>query len=174
MRNCFETPHLLLRAPEPSDTDFCYEVENDISEWESTENYMPASRYDIELFIKNYIPDPIHTSQIRLIMTERHAGNRVGIIDLFDINLLQGRAGIGVYVERTNRRRGYALEALQSVAEYSSSHLGLRLLYAHIFSRNKKSLRLFEQAGYERVGLLSEWFRRGKIVSDAVIMVKKL
>ncbi len=174
MKDCFRTPKLKLRAPEPDDADFCYEVENDTAEWESTENYMPVGKHGIEEFIRNYIPDPLHTGQIRMIMTDVADGSPVGMADLYDINLLQGRAAVGIYVSRYQRRKGYALEALDALADYCGKHLGLRLLYAHIYARNEASVNLFAKAGYVECGRLREWFRRGNNISDAIVMMKKL
>ena len=57
-----------LRALEPEDVDFLYELENDKALWEISETQAPFSRYLLREFISNAHLDIYQTKQLRLVI----------------------------------------------------------------------------------------------------------
>ena len=58
----------------------------------------------------------------------------------------------------TERGKGYALESLKLLIEYARDLLALHNLYCSIQADNKESLKLFESAGFQKVGVRKDWF----------------
>src|SRR6187551_2114251 len=110
--------HIFLRAIEPSDIDALYEWENDAENWKVSSTQAPYSRFVLEQYIASAHQDIYSVKQLRLIICD--ANNKpVGCIDLFDFEPNHLRAGIGVLIaDKTERRKGYASEALELLIEY--------------------------------------------------------
>lgn len=157
-----------LRAPEPSDLDTLYIWENDPELWPHGDNLAPVSRHALSSFLQNYSGDISSDGQLRLIMTLPD-GTPVGVVDLYDYSARNRRAGVGIFIQKDYRRRGYGLQALEWLAAYSSAHLGLHQLWAVVGADNVASRTLFKTAGYSTCGRLRSWLRRGRRYSDAVI-----
>ncbi len=80
------------------------------------------------------------------------------MIDLFDFDFKNSRAGIGILVkEAENRQKGIGREALELLVNYSFQHLNLHQLYCNITEDNKASISVFTNLGFEKVGLKKEW-----------------
>ncbi len=157
-----------LRAPEPSDTDTLYIWENDPELWPYGDNAAPLSRHALDTFIRNYNGDISADRQLRLIITD-NSGTAVGAVDLYDYSARDRRAGVGIFIQKEFRRRGYAFQALAWLGVYCATHLGLHQLWAVVGADNKASRALFESAGFKTCGRLRSWLRQGRRFGDAVI-----
>lgn len=159
-----------LRAPEPSDLDMLYELENDSSAWETGCTPTPVSRDLLRRYIESAETDITATRQLRLMIVSRESHETVGAVDMFNVDILNRRAEIGIAVTAAHRRRGYALKALAAIAAYGRRYLGLHQLYATIASDNAASRALFARAGYKTSGRLQSWLlRRDGVYEDAYI-----
>ena len=82
----------------------------------------------------------------------------LGLIDVFDFDFKNKRAGIGIVIkDSAQRAKGYGSEALQLLIAYSFKHLNLHQLYCHILETNTASLKLFQGQGFEIIGLKKDW-----------------
>ena len=81
----------------------------------------------------------------------------------------RGTAEVSVYVHEGFRRRGVA-RALLARAIAESPRLKLLALVGLILGHNSASLRLFEQFGFERWGLLPRVTRLDGVARDVVIV----
>ena len=81
----------------------------------------------------------------------------------------RGTVELSVYIHENFRRRGIA-RALLEKAIAESPRLGLTTLVGLILSHNTASVRLFEQFGFERWGLLPRVTRLDGIERDIVIV----
>ena len=84
IRTMSEKQRLNIRALEPGDADFMYEVENDSSAWRYSDTVAPLSRRILRDYALNYDADPFSAGQIRLIVTEEGNNTPVGIVDLYE------------------------------------------------------------------------------------------
>ncbi|MDR2868781.1 MAG: GNAT family N-acetyltransferase [Bacteroidales bacterium] len=146
-----------LRALEPSDLELLYQWENDISVWDVSDAVAPYSRFTLEQFIQSISQDIYAAKQLRLMINDTHTHQTVGIIDVFDIDPIHLRAGIGILIAQEYRQQGYAAEALQLTMEHLFMRLHLHQLYCNILSSNEASLKLFTNAGFVIAGLKKEW-----------------
>ncbi|WP_114778301.1 GNAT family N-acetyltransferase [Botryobacter ruber] len=158
---------IYLRALEPTDLDFLYELENDVSVWHVGNTVAPYSRFVLEQYLENAALDIYTVRQLRLLIcTPDH--QPVGAIDLFDFEPLHCRAGIGIMLAPAFRRQGYASESLSLLLDYCRQTLLLHQVYCSVTASNHTSRQLFEQAGFQEVGLRKEWLRTAAGWDDVV------
>jgi L-amino acid N-acyltransferase YncA len=81
----------------------------------------------------------------------------------------RGMAEISIYVSERFRRRG-AGRSLLAKAITDSPRLHTRALVGYILGHNEPSLRLFEEAGFERWGRLPRIARLDEVERDLVIV----
>lgn len=149
--------HIYLRALEPEDLDFIYAIENDQSVWEISNTITPYSKFLIKQYLENAHKDIFEAKQLRLVICTSE-DVAVGLIDLFDFDFRNKRAGIGVLIkDEAHRQKGYSNEALELLIAYSSGHLDLHQLYCNVSEDNKMSLKLFKNHDFEVVGLKKDW-----------------
>lgn len=148
---------VLLRAVEPEDVDRMYCWENDPEVWHVSGTLAPFSRHALEEFARNQPLDPFVSRSCRLIIQPLE-GEAVGTLDLFEIDALNRRAGLGILIHRPDDRgQGYAREALNLAIEYARKTLGLEQLWCHIESDNVASRHLFSGGGFRHVGTKAHW-----------------
>lgn len=150
-----------LRALEPDDLDFLYELENDPSIWEISGTLAPYSKKVLRAYLENAHRDIYDVKQLRLCICNA-AHKRLGLIDLFDFDPKNQRAGVGIVILNPNdRNKGIGQKALGLLVDYAFEALGLHQLYANILEENKGSIHLFEKAGFRKVGVKKDWIKSG-------------
>lgn len=150
-----------LRALEPEDLDFIYDIENDEAIWEVSNTQTPYSRFLIRQYLENAHQDIYEAKQLRLAICENDTFRAVGLIDLFDFDPVNSRAGVGIIIRlETDRSKGYGREALGLLIEYSFSKLQLHQLYANIAEDNVPSVTLFTNFGFGVAGVKKDWNKR--------------
>lgn len=166
---------LHLRALEPADADFMYEVENDAQAWRYSDTIAPLSRRILRDYALTYDADPFTAGQLRLIITERENNIPVGIVDLYDVSQRHQRAFIGIYICKDFRGRGYADETLQLIEDYAHNNLHLHQLGAKVEDSHNTMEKIFLNRNYELKGTLDEWLSTpdGKFVGMK-LFTKKL
>lgn len=168
-------PNLLLRAPEPSDAEIIFRWENDTRIWHLSNTITPFSRFAIEQFVLNTDNDIFASKQLRLMIDCHSQGidsYAIGTIDLFDFDPYHKRAGIGILIDETARRQGFAFEALNLLIEYCFKILNLHQLYCNIEQSNNESISLFAKAGFLPCGTKKEWLlREGKWTDELMFQL---
>ena len=150
-----------LRALEPEDLSALYAWENNTNVWQVSNTLTPVSRHALEQYIQNSQYDIYTTKQLRLVI-ETNSKKPIGCIDLFDFDVNNKRAGIGILIaEEVERNKGFATEALEILIKYSFTTLGLHQLYCNIMADNESSLSLFKKFGFQVIGLKKQWVRTG-------------
>ncbi|MDP4600235.1 MAG: GNAT family N-acetyltransferase, partial [Polaribacter sp.] len=153
-----------LRALEPEDLEFLFQIENNEIFWEVSHTQTPFSKFVLKNYLENAHLDIYETKQLRLIIEEKSNANKVGMIDLFDFNPQHKRAGIGILIHPDSQQKGFASEALSILIQYAFTHLHLHQLFANILTDNEKSLQLFMKYSFKKVGIKKEWiFSEGKM-----------
>jgi len=148
-----------LRALEPEDLDFLYQLENDTSIWEISGTLKPYSKKVLRLYLDNAHRDIYNVKQLRLCICNTQ-DQCVGLIDLFDFDPKHRRAGMGIVIAKPkDRNKGIGTEAISLVCDYAFSTLDLYQLYANILEENEASIHLFEKLGFEKVGVKKGWIR---------------
>lgn len=160
--------NIKLRALEPKDLEFLFDIENNENFWEVSHTQTPFSRFLLKQYLENAHLDIYEAKQLRL-MIENQEGNSVGMIDLFDFNPQHHRAGIGILISPDFQKKGYASETLELLINYAFSVLNLHQIYANITSDNTKSLSLFAKYNFEQVGIKKQWIFSKGIYKDEIL-----
>lgn len=146
-----------LRALELEDLDFLYRLENDTAIWEISNTVTPYSKQVLKLYLDNAHRDIYDVKQLRLCICDQE-DQTVGLIDLFDFDPKNHRAGLGIVIlEEKERNKGIGAKAIKIVLEYAFSTLGLRQLYANVIEDNEASIHLFKKLGFQEVGVKKDW-----------------
>jgi len=159
-----------LRALEPEDLDFVYSIENDESMWEVSNTQTPYSKFLIRQYLENAHQDIYEAKQLRLAICEEATSKAVGLIDLFDFDPVNQRAGIGIIISESGlRNKGYGSEALSLLINYSFNILQLHQLYANIGIENTPSVTLFTNFGFQCIGVKKDWIKRNNKFQDEAL-----
>jgi len=150
--------NIYLRSVEPSDATKLLLWENNPAHWKVTDTEVPFSMHGILQLIEQQ--QHIRSSgQMRLMICLNETDESVGAIDLYDVDFRNGNAAVGILIgEIQHRQKGYAGESLEILINYSRDLLALHNLYCSIQADNPESIKLFELAGFEKVGVRKEWF----------------
>ncbi len=151
-----------LRALEPEDLDFLFKVENDEQFWEISGTQTPFSKQILREYLHNAHRDIYEVKQLRMVIAQKDAP--IGLIDIFDFDPKNFRAGLGILIaEKENRGKGYGKEALELICNYCFAHLNLHQVYANVSEENLLSQQLFENLKFDKVGVKRDWnFTQGK------------
>jgi len=167
--------NISLRALEPSDLDFLYELENDEVVWEVSNTTTPYSKFILKQYLDNAHRDIFDVKQLRLVITLASEKKAIGFIDLFDFEPKHRRVGVGIIIfSEKDRGKGYALQTLNLIGSYAFTHLNVHQLYANIAEDNKRSIELFQKAGFEKAGVKKDWiFSEGRFKNEWLFQLIK-
>ena len=147
-----------LRALEPEDIHLLYQMENDRKLWHVSQTIVPFSKTTLTQYIENASKSSLkEAGQYRFVIHQNQ--DAIGCIDLYDYDPIHSRAGIGITILETERGKGYAKSALNTLITYTKETLFLNQLWAHIPEKNKQSIQLFEGVRFQRSGTLQQWLK---------------
>ncbi|WP_177764238.1 GNAT family N-acetyltransferase [Flavobacterium sp. I3-2] len=159
-----------LRALEPEDLDFIYQIENDESLWEVSHTQTPYSKFLIRQYLENAHLDIYEVKQLRLVIVNKETNSQVGLIDLFDFDPKNERVGMGIVISATkDRRQGFGNEAVGLLIEYVFEYLNVYQIYVNISTDNSASIKLFSNFGFEKIGTKKAWNKVGDIRKDEAL-----
>ena len=98
----------------------------------------------------------------------------VGFLEIRGIQPVHGWAWLGICLDRAARGQGFAKEALALSEDYCRRVFGLRKLVLEVTAANAEAIRLYQAAGYLKVGIHREHFFHDGRYEDVIVMEKKL
>jgi diamine N-acetyltransferase len=111
----------------------------------------------LKRYLENAFRDIYEVKQLRLCICSLQE-EMLGLIDLFDFDPQNQRAGLGIVVlESANRNKGVGAEAIGLLCKYAFTILGVRQLYANVGEDNAASIHLFKKLGFEMAGVKKDW-----------------
>lgn len=161
--------NILIRALEPEDLEHLYKWENDMDLWDVSDTLTPFSHFILKKYIENSHLDIYTTKQLRLMITDCETEKPIGLIDLYDFDPYNLRAGLGIMIHKMeDRKKGYATSAVKLMLDYCFETLGLNQVYSSIPSSNIASMKLFESVGFTQTGYRKGWLKRGSDWEDVI------
>lgn len=141
-----KTSKISLRTPLPEDLQLMLEIEN------NPENRL-FSRLEHRVFSEDEILSFILSNhdlktygQIRYtVVTEN---NPIGFFDLYDVDFVALKAGIGIIVHPAYQHRGFGTLALTKLESIARIEHGLKKLYAVVDKNNTIALSFFKKMAY--------------------------
>jgi diamine N-acetyltransferase len=102
--------------------------------------------------------------ELRLMICLSKTNNNeiAGCIDLFEFDIINQRAGIGIVVNKEFRQKGIAKEALSLVQNFAFNQLNINSLWCTISSLNTPSIALFHSCGFIETGKRKQWNKIGE------------
>lgn len=170
MSNLLSNNIIALRALEPTDLDTLYAWENDTRLWTVSDTIAPYSREALLRYLEDYTGDIYAQRQLRLMVTLTDDGTPVGTVDFLNFDPLNNRAELGLFIDEAHRGKGFGRQALELLTAYARDHIGMRQLYVYIALDNEVCLKLFEDFGYRRAGVLHSWVKRGSSYRDVALL----
>jgi diamine N-acetyltransferase len=164
---------IFLRALEPSDVELLYQWENDPEIWKISQTLMPYSKYTLKQFVDSAQEDIFSVKQVRFMINILHTKQTVGILDIFDIDFFNSRAGVGILIDKKFRNQEIGTEAVRLASSYLFDTLYLHQIYCNIVNSNSISIKLFEKCGFTVVGIKKEWVKTQNGFED-VIMLQRI
>ncbi|WP_396184900.1 GNAT family N-acetyltransferase [Flavobacterium sp.] len=162
--------NIYIRALEPNDLEFVYAMENDQSIWEVSNTQTPYSRFLVKQYLENAQQDIYEAKQLRLAICQDKDFPALGLIDLFDFDPKNNRAGVGIVIQgNENRKQNIGSEALELLIQYSFYNLNLHQLYANISTENVASIALFTKFGFQKIGTKKDWILFNGVYKDEAI-----
>lgn len=153
--------NIIFRTIEPQDIDCLLAWENDTDNWKVSNTFVPFSRKLMEEYIYS-AQDIFAAKQIRFIIEEKASKKQLGCIDLFEFDPFHLRAGVGILIDKDDRNKGIAREAIELLKKYCFKDLKLNQLYCSVGEMNKASIQLFEQSGFIKTGIKKAWLNYGQ------------
>lgn len=155
--------HIYLRAVEPADATMLMVWENSPENWKVSGTEIPFSLHAIELFIEQ-AQEFRKTGQLRLMICLNENDKTIGCVDLYEADFKNRRAGIGILIGSAEyRQKGHAKATVELVKKYAAKVFDFHQLHCLIDEDNAASLTVFESTGFERIGILKDWyFTEGK------------
>jgi diamine N-acetyltransferase len=168
-----ENNTISLRAPEPEDLDLLYIWENEPSIWKVSGTLTPFSRFILKQYLEHAGKDIYEVKQLRLMIQLKNNHRPVGAVDLFEFDPHHRRVGIGILIaEPSDRRQGYAREALETMISYCFEVLHLHQVFCNISAENSASIKLFKEAGFKECGRKKDWLFDGNSYQDELLFQK--
>ncbi|MGB0404474.1 MAG: GNAT family N-acetyltransferase [Salibacteraceae bacterium] len=158
---------IYLRALEPEDIDLLFEWENNVDVWKISDTIHPFSRYTLEKYIASS-HDIYSQGQLRLMICDIVTKEAIGCIDLFDFSAIHQRVGCGILIaDEAERNKGFGSESISLITNYCFSILDCHQVYCNILENNLKSIKLFEKAGFQLIGVKKDWIKiEGKFYNE--------
>ena len=158
-----------LRALEPNDLDLLYTWENNSEIWNVSQTLVPFSKFVLRQYLENQHLDIYTTKQLRLVIVNSN-NIPVGLIDLFDFDPQNSRAGIGILIsDEKDRGKGYSKSALKILLDYAFNHLDLHQVYANVGVDNIPSIGLFTGLNFKEIGVKKDWIKNGVSFQDEIL-----
>ncbi|GAA6767648.1 hypothetical protein AAFH68_35970 [Flavobacterium sp. CGRL1] len=124
----------------------------------------------IRQYLENAQQDIYEAKQLRLAICQDQDFPAIGLIDLFEFDPRNNRAGIGIVIQKDeNKRQNIGSEALELLIKYSFFNLNLHQLYANISTKNEASIALFTKFGFEKIGIKKDWILLNNQYHDEAI-----
>lgn len=169
--NTLKGKNIFLRALELEDINYLFSIENNEKYWSISDSQIPFSKYLLNRYLKNSDMDIYEAKQLRLVIAD-FQNITIGLIDLFDIDFKNNRAGVAIIINEKMRSKGFAKEALELLIKYSKTHLSLHQLYCNILEDNTNSVNLFKSVEFKQVGLKKDWIKfDGKYKNELLLQL---
>ena len=157
------TKNVTLRRPKLMDLDQLLLWENNLDNSLFSDNPIFYTKEQIEDFL-NSDQDIFLDRQIRFMIDS--SGSPVGCVDLFEYDMVNSRAGVGIFIDEKFRNMGFATKALSLLKSICINDYFISNLHANILSSNKTSIQLFERAGFTKNGVKENWIRTENSMLD--------
>lgn len=158
--------NIFLREVQLADLEVLLSWENDSENWKVSGTLKPFTVEEMLSFVTDSATLN-ETGQKRWMICLTESQETIGTIDLFNVDLIHGCAGVGILIaHKEMRQKGYATRALELLIELAKNELKLTNLSCSIQSDNGSSIQLFKKVGFKEIGIRKDWYLHNGIRLD--------
>lgn len=139
-----EVKKIKLRTLLLTDLEFLQKIENDKNLWEYGGDRKKFTKKELTNYIENSSEKIQNAKQFRFVVDYNNIP--VGFVDLFEYK--DSGAEVGIIIDKEYQKRGFALESLRLLIDYSLEELKLNNLHCKISKSNIRSIQLFISSGF--------------------------
>lgn len=147
----FSTDRLLIRAPQPGDgavlNAAVRESWDDLSRWLPWAKQIPTVEQS-EALMRDAAAKWLRRDEFWLLLFEKASGELVGSSGLHPKDWDVPRFETGYWVRSRYAGRGFMTEAVRAITAFAVQRLGARRVQLHLDTRNDRSRRVAERAGF--------------------------
>lgn len=152
-------PDVSMRPLERSDLAFVHVLNNN----RSMMGYWFEEPYESFVELEELYRKHIHDQSERRFIVENESGERVGLVELVEIDHLHRRAEFLIMISPEHQGRGLATAATRRAISYAFRVLNLYKLYLLVDVDNAAAIHVYEVCGFQREGVLvDEFFSDGR------------
>lgn len=153
-----ESERLILRNWEDKDVNDLIDGLNNINvaKWMAGVPY-PYTKNDAKNFIEKSKNEDTKT-KISLAIVLKENNKVIGGTEITNINIKDGTAGGGIWLNEDYQKNGYGTEALSTKIKYCFDILKLRRIENGYFPNNEKSRKMQQKLGYKYEGVRRKKF----------------
>jgi len=156
---------LILRPLEREDLRFVHELDNN----ETVMHYWFEEPYEAFVELADLYDRHIHDQSERRFIAEVD-GERVGLVELVEINHIHRRAEFQIIIAPAHQGKGHATQATQLAMDYAFTVLNLYKLYLIVDCDNERAIRVYRKLGFSEEGRLRHEFFVGGEYRDVLRM----
>ena len=161
-----ETERLLLRPLNVGDLDFVFRHFSDPEVNRYLLDEEPVRTREQAQSIIDFYSLPGRKSYNRWVILRKTDMRAIGTCGYHQWQTAHHRAEIGYDLERASWKQGIMSEALRAMLQYGFEKMGLNRVEALGDVENDASIRLLERLGFQKEGVLRQYFRRGENYYD--------
>ena len=157
------TKNVTLRRPKLLDLDQLLLWENNLDNSLYSDNPIFYTKEQIEQFLTSD-QDIFLDWKIRFMIDS--SDSPIGCVDLFEYDIVNSRAGVGIFIDEKFRNMGFGTKALSLLKSICMKDYFISNLHVSILYTNKESIQLFERAGFTKNGVKENWIRTENSMLD--------
>jgi RimJ/RimL family protein N-acetyltransferase len=172
----FETKRIIIRAPQGDDGALVNKaIKESIEElrpWMDWAQQAPTLE-ESEIISRQGMIHFMERSDLRLYLIHKETGQFIGSSGLLRIDWQARKFEIGYWVNTLYSGQGYVTEAVEGITSYAITELQANRIEIRCDSRNTRSIRIAEHAGFTMEGILrNEKCDTEGLLSSTIIFAK--
>jgi RimJ/RimL family protein N-acetyltransferase len=152
----------------PVDSDILYGWINDAEAVRFNAPFAPITRSQHDEWFASIGKNP---SKALFAIRPLDSDTLLGTVQLIDIHPVHRTAELTIRIGKdTDRGKGYGTDALKLVIDTAFRDMNLVRVWLRVFSTNKRAIRAYEKAGFEKEGVMRKavWINGSRL--DEVVM----
>lgn len=154
-----------------SDLRTLLEIRNNI---ELQRQLMAVAKPNTREAVIEWIKRRSSNDSVFFVIAEKLNNSCVGFVQLSHIDQLNGKAELGICLHKDYHKKGYGIESLHLLANYSLQVLSLKKILLFVLISNSAAIASYTNSGFREVGILKDHFYQGGSSYDVVLMEKML
>jgi diamine N-acetyltransferase len=147
-----------IRSLEREDLQFVHELGNDAN----IMSYWFEEPFHSFVELQDIYDKHIHDQSERRFILESKEGERLGLVELVEIDYIHRNAEFQIIIKPEHQGRGYAVTAARLAMDYAFSILNLHKLYLIVDKYNEKAIHVYKKVGFKvEAELKDEFFVEG-------------